>query len=61
MLDLFMNFWLPLRKTNFSNILSERLDLLGACINPVKENKRSTGANEQRLVLYFIKSFLMVG
>jgi hypothetical protein len=43
--------WFPLRKINFSNILSDRLDLLGECTKLVNENKCLTGLDEHRLVL----------
>jgi len=36
---------------------SDRLNLLGECTKVANENKRSKGADEHRLVLYFRNSF----
>ena len=58
MLYLSIKSWFPLRKINFSNILSDRLVLLGECTKLANENKSSTGADEHRLVLYFINSYV---
>jgi hypothetical protein len=38
--------------------LSDRLDLLGGCTKLVNVNKCWTGADEHRLVLYFINSYV---
>jgi hypothetical protein len=51
MLYLSIKSWFLLRKINFSNILSDRLDLLGECTKLANGNKRTTGADEHRLVL----------
>ena len=52
---------LPFNNAKFSNSLSDSLLFFRVRIMPANENKRSTGAEEGRIVLYSIKVFLTIG
>ena len=52
---------LAFRRTSFSNVVSDNFDRLGDKVIPPNEKRRSTGAEEGRVVLNFKNIVLISG